>query len=111
MTRLAPASSVRERTRRERESGSRARGTRRRRPARDATAAAAVASRGEPRRPARRRRPLVLLGLALGPGIDLLDRPALRSIAPVTALAIGWLGAGLGARFEWGSEERRGGKE
>src|SRR2546425_3777298 len=39
--------------------------------------------------------PLVLLGLALGPGIDLLDRPALRSIAPVTALAIGWLGAGL----------------
>src|SRR3989454_6340946 len=56
MTRLAPASSVRERTRRERESGSRARGTRRRRPARDATAAAAVASRGEPRRPARRRR-------------------------------------------------------
>ena len=45
--------------------------------------------------------PLVLLGLALGPGIDLLDRPALRSIAPVTALAIGWLGAGLGARFEW----------
>src|SRR5439155_184741 len=42
MTRLAPASSVRERTRRERESGSRARGTRRRRPARDATAAAAA---------------------------------------------------------------------
>jgi hypothetical protein len=45
--------------------------------------------------------PLVLLGLALGPGIDLLDRTALRGIAPVTALAIGWLGATLGARFEW----------
>ncbi len=45
--------------------------------------------------------PLVLLGLVLGPGIDLLDRPVLGALAPVTALAIGWFGAALGARFEW----------
>lgn len=45
--------------------------------------------------------PLVVLGIALGPGIDLLSPPALRTLAPVTALAIGWFGAALGARFEW----------
>jgi len=45
--------------------------------------------------------PLVLAGLILGPGIDLLSRPVLRALAPVTALAIGWIGATLGARFEW----------
>jgi len=45
--------------------------------------------------------PLVLLGLVLGPGIGMLDRPALRALAPLTALAVGWLGATLGARFEW----------
>lgn len=45
--------------------------------------------------------PLVLLGLVLGPGIDLINRPVLRALAPVTALAIGWIGATLGARFEW----------
>ena len=45
--------------------------------------------------------PLVLLGLVLGPGIDLLTRPVLGALAPVTALAIGWIGAALGARFEW----------
>jgi len=45
--------------------------------------------------------PLVALGLVLGPGIDFLDRPALRAIAPATGLAIGWIGASLGARFEW----------
>ncbi len=45
--------------------------------------------------------PLLLLGLALGPGIDLLARPTLQTVAPVTALAVGWLGAGLGAQFEW----------
>src|SRR5690348_9964863 len=62
--------------------------------------------------------PLVLAGLILGPGIDLLSRPVLRALAPVTALAIGWIGATLGARFEWRyvrriprSEERRVGKE
>src|SRR5947209_16658101 len=36
--------------------------------------------------------PLLLLGLALGPGIDLLARPTLQTVAPVTALAVGWLG-------------------
>src|SRR5713101_1523103 len=45
--------------------------------------------------------PLVLLDLVLGPGIDLIDRPVLGALAPVAALAIGWIGAGLGARFEW----------
>ena len=45
--------------------------------------------------------PLVVLGLLLGPGIDLIDRPVLGALAPITALAIGWIGAGLGARFEW----------
>jgi len=44
---------------------------------------------------------LVLLGIVLGPGIAVLDRPVLRALAPVSALAIGWIGAGLGARFEW----------
>src|SRR6266550_3899770 len=45
--------------------------------------------------------PLILLGLVLGPGIELLARPLLRAIAPLTAFAIGWIGALLGARFEW----------
>ena len=45
--------------------------------------------------------PLVALGLVLGPGIDFLDRPALGALAPVTGLALGWVGAAFGARFEW----------
>src|SRR5438128_2519106 len=45
--------------------------------------------------------PLVVLGLVLGPGIDLINRPALGALAPVAALAIGWIGAAIGARFEW----------
>jgi len=45
--------------------------------------------------------PLVLLGLVLGPGLDVLDQPALRALAPATALGIGWIGAGVGARLEW----------
>jgi len=44
--------------------------------------------------------PLVLLGVVLGPGIELLDAAALRALAPVTALALGWFGALLGARCE-----------
>src|SRR6266566_2350216 len=44
---------------------------------------------------------LVLLGLVLGPGIELLGRPLWRALAPLTAFAIGWIGAALGARFEW----------
>jgi hypothetical protein len=45
--------------------------------------------------------PLVLLGLVLGPGINLIDGPVLGALAPITALAIGWIGAAIGARFEW----------
>src|SRR5438876_5488072 len=45
--------------------------------------------------------PLVLLGLVLGPGIELLARPLWHALAPLTAFAIGWIGAALGARFEW----------
>ena len=45
--------------------------------------------------------PLVLLGLVLGPGIDFINRAVLGALAPVAALAIGWIGAALGARFEW----------
>ncbi|HXF96486.1 MAG TPA: hypothetical protein VNI61_10350 [Gemmatimonadales bacterium] len=45
--------------------------------------------------------PLVLLGLLLGPGIGVLERPVLRALAPLTALAIGWIGAVFGSRFEW----------
>jgi hypothetical protein len=43
----------------------------------------------------------LLIGLLLGPGIDLLSRATLASLAPVTALAIGWVAAGLGARWQW----------
>src|SRR3989442_1135622 len=45
--------------------------------------------------------PLVLVGLVLGPGIEFIGRPLLRALAPVSAFAIGWIGALLGARFEW----------
>src|SRR2546430_16878241 len=44
---------------------------------------------------------LVLLGLVLGPGIELLAGPLWRGLAPLTAFAIGWIGAALGARCEW----------
>ena len=73
-------------------------------------AAAGVLATRLPRLPLRRPRsldllcaagaPLVLLGVVLGPGIELLDAAVLRALAPVTALALGWLGALLGARFE-----------
>src|SRR2546430_4702174 len=56
MRRLAPASSVRECSRRERESGSRARGPGRDRLARDAAAARPVAPPDQPRPDPRRRR-------------------------------------------------------
>jgi hypothetical protein len=45
--------------------------------------------------------PVVLLGLVLGPGIDLITRPVVGALAPVMALAVGWIGAALGARSEW----------
>jgi hypothetical protein len=45
--------------------------------------------------------PFVLLGLLLGPGLDVLDRATLRTLAPVTALGVGWIGATFGARLDW----------
>jgi len=45
--------------------------------------------------------PLVCVGLVLGPGIGFVSPSLLRALAPVTALALGWIGATLGARFEW----------
>jgi hypothetical protein len=45
--------------------------------------------------------PFLLFGLLLGPGVGLLDRATLRALAPVTALVVGWVGARLGARWEW----------
>jgi hypothetical protein len=44
--------------------------------------------------------PLILLGLLLGPGIGVLERPVVRALAPLTALAIGWIGAVFGSSFE-----------
>ncbi|HEX9487494.1 MAG TPA: hypothetical protein VF976_10535 [Gemmatimonadales bacterium] len=52
--------------------------------------------------------PLVLLGLVLGPGIDLINRSVLGALAPVAALAIGWIGAAFGARFQWRQVRRIG---
>src|SRR5437588_1936552 len=45
--------------------------------------------------------PLVCVGLVLGPGIGFVSASLLRALAPVTALALGSLGATLGAQFEW----------
>ena len=43
---------------------------------------------------------LLLGGIALGRGLALLPQPLLRGVAPVTALAVGWIGAALGGRFD-----------
>jgi hypothetical protein len=45
--------------------------------------------------------PLLLTGVLLGPGMEVLDRALLRALAPASALAIGWIGAVFGARLEW----------
>ena len=45
--------------------------------------------------------PLLLTGVLLGPGMEVLDRSLLRALAPASALAIGWIGAVFGARLEW----------
>src|SRR5207244_13150452 len=45
--------------------------------------------------------PLVLLGLVLGPGIELLARPLWRALPPLTAFAIGGIGAAVGAGLGW----------
>ena len=44
---------------------------------------------------------LLLLGLLLGPFGEVLDDATLQVLSPVTALGLGWVGARLGARFEW----------
>ena len=44
---------------------------------------------------------LVVAGLVLAPGIGFVSPALLRALAPVTALALGWIGATLGAHFEW----------
>ena len=43
---------------------------------------------------------LVLLGMLLGPGIGVLDGPMRRGAAPVAALAVGWIGALFGTRYD-----------
>ena len=45
--------------------------------------------------------PLLLLGLVLGPVAGLFDHAALTALAPVSALVVGWVGARLGARWDW----------
>jgi hypothetical protein len=45
--------------------------------------------------------PLLLLGLLLGRGAGVLDRSTLAALTPVTILVVGWVGARLGARWEW----------
>ncbi len=45
--------------------------------------------------------PFLLAGLLLGPGLGVLDHETLRTVAPVTALGVGWIGAVFGARLEW----------
>jgi hypothetical protein len=45
--------------------------------------------------------PFILLGALLGPGLGLLDRSTLRTLEPLIALGIGWVGASFGARLEW----------
>lgn len=44
--------------------------------------------------------PLLLLGL-VAREVGVLDRPTLAALAPVTVLVVGWVGACLGARWEW----------
>lgn len=45
--------------------------------------------------------PLLVVGIVLGPLTGVLDGGVLRSLAPVIALAMGWLGAAFGARMPW----------
>jgi hypothetical protein len=45
--------------------------------------------------------PFVLCGALLGPGLGVFDPTAMRLLAPVVALGIGWIGATFGARLEW----------
>src|SRR2546429_8609995 len=51
--------------------------------------------------------PLVAVGLVLGPGIGFLSPALLRALAPVMALAPGWVGAGARGRVRRGYVARR----
>jgi hypothetical protein len=44
--------------------------------------------------------PLALLGLVLGPGVDVITAPVERALAPLAVLAVGWIGAALGAELD-----------
>jgi len=45
--------------------------------------------------------PFLLLGLAVGPGLGVIDVAGVRLLEPLVALGIGWAGAVYGARLEW----------
>ncbi len=45
--------------------------------------------------------PFLLLGLALGPALGVIDGAGLRLLEPIIALALGWIGALFGVRLEW----------
>ncbi|HJS43573.1 MAG TPA: hypothetical protein VJ755_08885 [Gemmatimonadales bacterium] len=45
--------------------------------------------------------PFLLLGLAVGPGLGVIDAAGLRLLEPLVTLGIGWAGALFGARLEW----------
>jgi hypothetical protein len=45
--------------------------------------------------------PFLLLGLAVGPGLGVIDAAGLRLLTPILTLGIGWAGALFGARLEW----------
>jgi hypothetical protein len=45
--------------------------------------------------------PFLLLGLAVGPGLGVIDAAGLRMLEPLVALGIGWAGALFGLRLEW----------
>ncbi len=45
--------------------------------------------------------PLLVAGLFLGPFLEVLDRATLSTLTPALALAVGWIGAAVGAQLEW----------
>jgi len=45
--------------------------------------------------------PFLLVGVLLGPALEVLDPGTLRTLTPITALGIGWIGAVFGAQLEW----------
>ena len=45
--------------------------------------------------------PFLLVGVLLGPALEVLDTGTLRTLTPITALGIGWIGAVFGAQLEW----------